>query len=100
MKQQLSSAFSGLSSSDISALATSLERSLVKIQGTTCPCRRNSTVSLGKAQVSGDMKMTIDIVGNDSYIHYFVWCILSFEIREGRSVEIVNYLGCTPTYFL
>ena len=94
LEAQLSSAFSGLSSADISALATSLERSLVKIQGTTSTVRE-STVSLGKAQVSGDMKMTIDFVETTrtSTISFGVFYRLKYV---KASVEIVNYLGCTP----
>ena len=83
-----------MSSADISALATSLERSLVKIQGTTSTVRE-STVSLGKAQVSGDMKMTIDFVETTrtSTISFGVFYRLKYV---KASVEIVNYLGCTP----
>lgn len=94
LEAQLSNAFSGLSSSDVRALAVSLERSLVKIQGTASVVRE-STVSLGKAQVSGDMKMTVDFVETTrtSTISFGVFYRLQYV---KASVEIVNYLGCTP----
>lgn len=94
LEAQLGNALSGLSSGDISALAASVNRSLVKMQGSVGSVRESS-VSLGNAHVSGDMKMKVEFVETTrtSTISFGVFHRLQYV---KVSIEIVSYLGCTP----
>lgn len=93
LESQLSSLFAGANSSDIRNLAASVERSLSKLQGSVSTVRE-STVSMGKAHVSGDTKMTVDFVETTrtSTVSFGVFYRLNYV---KVSVEIVEYLGCT-----
>lgn len=95
LKQQLSSAFSALSSSDVDKLASQLNAAITSTKGSTAGVEE-IPFSLGTAKADGDQKMTIDMKAKKN--------LSSFSVNfnyQGRvvpfSVKVATYAGVSTT---
>ena len=95
LKQQLSSAFSALSSSDVDKLASQLNTAITSTKGSTAGVEE-IPFSLGTAKADGDQKVTIDMKAKKN--------LSSFSVNfnyQGRvvpfSVKVATYAGVSTT---
>lgn len=91
LKALLKAKFPSLTDSDITALATTIQHAIASTKGST-PGVHQSTISFGKAKVSGDTKMTLTLL-SDVHTENIAFELAAQNSSSNFEVPVKTYSG-------